>query len=192
MRRGSPEVSLWTDRLDPNGQGLDQLKPATRRFLTSIRSASIYWDHRPQLSELVTTLAARVRPCRQPSGQRAAHPMTAAPVMTRDSRQNRGGSEIKSSTRRSMPGPQSNSLHSKEPKQLRKHRRKCHNEQLQGTRHHCWIGYHDLRNWTRRASALCGCSRLSGGRNVPGLDYSLHLSCRSCPHPPTARIRHVD
>jgi hypothetical protein len=69
---------------------------------------------------------------------------------------------------------------------------KCHNEQLQSIRHHFWIGYHDLRDRTRRASALCGCSRFSGGCNIPGLDYSLHLSRRSCPHPLTAGIRHVD
>jgi hypothetical protein len=50
--------------------GVAQLKPATRRFLTSIRSASISRARRPQLSELVTTLLARVRPCRQPAGQR--------------------------------------------------------------------------------------------------------------------------
>ena len=146
-----------------------------------------------QLSELVRTFSARVRPWRQPAGQKAAHTMTTRSgswpnihvktVM---------GQKTKSSTRRSMPGPQSNSLHSNKPKQLPKHRRKCHNEQLQSIRHHFWIGYHDLCGRTRRASALCGCSRFSAGCNVPGLDYRLHLSRRSCPHPLTAGIRHVD
>jgi hypothetical protein len=108
---------------------------------------------------IVTTLSARVRPWRQLAGQRAAHTMTTALGHGQRFTSKPCGSETKNSTRRSMPGPQSNSLHSNKPKQLRKHRRKCHNEQLQSTRHHFWIGYHDLCGRTRRASALCGCSR---------------------------------
>jgi hypothetical protein len=54
-------------------------KVCLHRFLTSIRSATIYRARRPQRSELVTTLSAGVRPCRQPAGQRAVHTMTTAP-----------------------------------------------------------------------------------------------------------------